>query len=148
MLKLYLSYTLSNISITQFCWFLNKEIFSKFKDSKIQHIKLDENKWNLILLVGNILNSFYKYALFVLRTINIDIYLEFRIFDAIFNYLEYLKKIIKVNIHLLIDIKIKTCNKVSTKLAKYYSRIKELEKILYNFVNMLDFTQKLNLYKL
>jgi len=100
------------------------------------------------LLVNNILNSFYKCTLIVSRTINIDIYLEFRIFDAIFNYLKYLEKIIRVNIYFLIDIVLKTCNKASTKLAKYYLRTKELNNILYNFVNILNSTQKVNLYKL
>ena len=43
------------------------------------------------------LNFFYKCTLIISRTTNIDIYLKFRIFDAIFNYLEYLEKIIKIN---------------------------------------------------
>jgi len=100
------------------------------------------------LLVNNILNSFYEYTLIVSRTININICLEFRIFDAMFNYLEHLKKIIKVNIYSLIDIVFKTCNKASTKLAKYYLKTKKLDNTLYNLVNILDFTQKVSLYKL
>jgi len=100
------------------------------------------------LLVNNIINFFYKFILIVLRTINTNIYLEFRIFNAIFNYLKYLKKIIRINIYSSTNIVIKIDNKVSTKLAKYYLRIKELDNILYNFVNILDFIQKANLYKL
>ena len=83
-----------------------------------------------------------------MQTININIYLEFRVFDIIFNYLKYLEKIIRVNIYFLTNIIIKICNKASTKLAKYYSRIKELDNILYNFTSILDFTQKVSLYKL
>jgi len=94
------------------------------------------------------LNFFSKYTLIVSQTININIYLEFRVFDAIFNYLKYLEKIIRVNIYFSKNIVIKICNKVLTKLAKYYSRIEELDNILYNFVNILDFTQKVNLHKL
>jgi len=100
------------------------------------------------LLINNILNFFYKYTLIILQTININIYLEFRIFDTIFNYLKYLKKIIIINIYFSTNIVIKICNKVLTKLAKYYLRTKKLNNILYNFVNILDFTQKVNLYKL
>jgi len=100
------------------------------------------------LLINNILNFFYKYTLIILQTININIYLEFRIFDTIFNYLKYLKKIIRINIYFSTNIVIKICNKVLTKLAKYYLRTKKLNNILYNFVNILDFTQKVNLYKL
>ena len=83
-----------------------------------------------------------------MQTINTNIYLEFRVFNTIFNYLKYLKKIIRVNIYCLTNIVIKICNKVATKLAKYYSRTKELDNILYNFVNILDFIKKINLYKL
>jgi len=81
------------------------------------------------------LNSFYKYTLIVSRIINISIYLKFRVFNAIFNYLKYLEKIIRVNIYSSTNIVLKTCNKVSTKLVKYYLRIKELDNILYNLIN-------------
>jgi len=70
-------------------------------------------------------NLFYKCTFIVLRTINIDIYLEFRVFDAIFNYLKYLENIIKDNIYFSNNIIIETCNKTSTKLAKYYLKIKK-----------------------
>ncbi len=57
-----------------------------------------------------------------------------------FNYLKHLEKIIRINVYFLRDIVFKACNKVSTKLAKYYSKIKELDNILYNLVNILNFT--------
>jgi len=65
------------------------------------------------------LNSFYKYTLIVLRTFNTSIYLRFRIFDAIFNYLNYLKKTIEINVCSLTKIITRTCDKTLTKLAKY-----------------------------
>jgi len=99
-------------------------------------------------LFNNILNSFYKCTFIVFRTININIYLEFRIFDAIFNYLNYLKKTITNYSYFLRKIILKACKKASTKLVKYYSKAKEFNKILYNFVNILNFTQKLSLYKI
>jgi len=99
-------------------------------------------------LFDNILNSFYKYTLIVSRTTNIDIYLKFRVFDTIFNYLNYLKKIITNYNCSLKKIIIKECKKASTKLVKYYSKTKKLDKILYNLVNILSFTQKLSLYKI
>ncbi len=83
-----------------------------------------------------------------MRTINTNIYLEFRVFNIIFNYFKYLEKIIRINIYFLTNIVIKTCNKISTKFVKYYLRTKELDNILYNFVNILDFTQKVSVYKL
>jgi len=57
-----------------------------------------------------------------------------------FNYLEHLKKTIEINVCFLTKIVTKTCNKVLTKLAKYYSKIKEFDNTLYNFVNILNFT--------
>jgi len=99
------------------------------------------------LLINNILNSFYKYIFIVLQTINTSIYLEFQVFDTIFNYLKYLKKIIKINVYSSKDIVLKICNKALTKFAKYYSKTKELDNMLYNFVNILNSTQKINLYK-
>jgi len=90
------------------------------------------------LLINNILNSFYKYTFIVLQTININIYLKFRVFDAIFNYLKHFKKIIRINIYFSINIVFKICNKVLIKFVKYYLKIKELDNILYNFVNILD----------
>ncbi len=75
------------------------------------------------------LNLFYETTLLVLRTINTDIYLGFRIFDAILNYLEYLKKKIEVYAYSSRDIILKTCNKASSKLAKYYSRTELVVKI-------------------
>jgi len=83
-----------------------------------------------------------------LRTTNINIYLTSRIFDAIFNYLEYLEKTIQINICFLIKIVTRACNKIWTKLAKYYSKIKKSNSILYNLVNILNSTQKLSLYKI
>jgi len=99
-------------------------------------------------LLNNILNSFYKCTLIVSQTTNTSIYLRFRIFDAIFNYLNYLKKIIIDYDCFLREIIIKACKKASTKLVKYYSKTKELNKILYNLVNILNFTQKLSFYKI
>ena len=100
------------------------------------------------MFINNILIFFYKYILIVLQTININIYLKFRIFDTIFNYFKYLKKIIRINIYFLKNIVFKICNKVSTKFAKYYLKIKKLNNILYNFVNILDSIQKVSFYKL
>ena len=91
-------------------------------------------------MLNNILNSFYKCTLIVFRTTNVNIYLKFRVFDAIFNYFNYLKKTITNYNYFLREIILKACEKASTKLVKYYSKIKELNKMLYNFVNILNST--------
>ena len=83
-----------------------------------------------------------------MQTINTNTYLEFRVFNTIFNYFKYLKKIIRINIYFLKNIVFKICNKVSTKFAKYYLKTKKLDSILYNLVNILDSTQKVSFYKL
>jgi len=84
------------------------------------------------------LNSFYKYTFIVFRTTNVNIYLRFRIFNAIFNYFNYLKKTIIDYDCSLREIIIKACKKVLTKLVKYYLKTKELNKMLYNFVYILN----------
>jgi len=99
------------------------------------------------LFVDSILYSFYKNILIVLRTINTDIYLEFRIFDAIFNYFQELKKIIEIRIYFSTDIVVKTCYKISNKFAKYYSKTEKSDNILYNIVNILNSTEKISFYK-
>jgi len=86
------------------------------------------------LLFNNIVNFFYNYTFIVSQIINTNIYLEYLLFNTIFNYFKYLKKIIRINIYFLIDIILKTCNKILTKFVKYYSKTKELDIILYNFV--------------
>jgi len=94
------------------------------------------------------LNFFYKCTFIVSWTINVNIYLKFQVFDAIFNYFNYLKKTITNYSCFLKEIILKVCKKASTKLAKYYSKIEKLNKMLYNFINILNFTQKLSLYKM
>ncbi len=99
-------------------------------------------------MLNNILNLFYKYIFIVSRTINASIYLKFWVFDAIFNYFNYLKKTITNYICFLREIILKVCKKASTKLVKYYLKTKKFNKILYNFVNILNSSQKLSLYKI
>ncbi len=86
------------------------------------------------------LNFFYKCTFIVFRTTNINIYLKFWVFDTIFNYFNYLKKTITNYSCSLKKIILKACEKVSTKLAKYYSKIKELNRMLYNLANILNST--------
>ena len=85
------------------------------------------------------MNFFYECTFIVLRTTNINIYLKFRIFDAMFNYLEHLEKKIKINVCSLTKIVTRACNKALTKLAKYYSKSKLFDNTLYNLVNILNF---------
>ena len=102
---------------------------------------MNKNECWLILLIGNVLNSFHKYTLTVSRTIQIDIHLRFCIFNYIFDYLKKLKNTITTNTVLLQrTIVIKVCQTVSNKLSKYYSKIEDSNEIIYNLINILDFT--------
>jgi len=74
----------------------------------------------------------------VFRTINVNIYLKFRVFNIVFNYLNYLKKIITNYNCFLKEIILKACKKASTKFVKYYLKIKKLNKMLYNLANILN----------
>jgi len=73
--------------------------------------------------------------------------LKFQIFNALFNYLELIEKNIRRSTYSSSAVIIKTCKKVSIKLAKYYVKIKDNNEIIYNLVNILNSTMKLNLYK-
>ena len=101
----------------------------------------------MILLVNNILNSFYECILIVLRTINADIQLKFRIFNALFNHLKDVKKFIRKSTSSLSAIIIKAYEKVLIKLAKYYFKTEDSDEIIYNITNILNSTMKLSLYK-
>ncbi len=117
------------------------------EDFKIAKIKLDESEWFMILLVDNLLNFFYECTLVVSWTINADIHLRFRIFDALFNHLEQIEKNIRRSTCSLSAVIVKTCEKVSIKLAKYYVKIENNDETIYNLANILNSTMKLNLYK-
>ncbi len=89
-------------------------------------------------MFNNILNFFYKYTFIVCRTTNTNIYLRFQVFNIVLNYFNYLKKTITNYSCFLKQIILKVCKKALTKLIKYYLKIEKLNKILYNFVNILN----------
>ena len=93
------------------------------------------------------LQSFYELILIIFRTINVDIHLNFRLFDAFFNYFNVIEEVIRNNVYFSKALVIKACELINTKLAKYYSKIKNKDELIYNFVIILDSTQKLNLYQ-
>ncbi len=89
-------------------------------DAKIQAIWLKKNEWSLVLLVDNMLNSFYELTLIISRIINVDIHLEFRMFDALFNYLNVIETIVRDNACTSQALVLRACELASNKLAKYY----------------------------
>ena len=91
--------------------------------------------------------SFYKLILIVFRTTNVNMHLKFRLFNVLFNYFNVVKKIIRDNACFSKTLIIKACELTFTKLAKYYSKIKNKDELIYNLVMILDLTQKLNLYR-
>ncbi len=102
----------------------------------------------MILLVDNLLNSFYECTLIVLWTTNTDIHLKFQIFNAIFNHLEQIEKNIRRSTCSSSAVIVKTCKKVSIKLVKYYVKIKYSNETIYNLANILNSIIKLSLYKI
>ncbi len=116
-------------------------------DAKIQAIWLKKNEWSLVLLIDNMLNSFYKLTLIVSRIINVDIHLEFRMFDALFNHLNVIEMIIHDNACTSQALVLRACELASNKLAKYYFKMKNKDELIYNLAMILNSTQKLNLYQ-
>ncbi len=91
--------------------------------------------------------SFYKLILIVSKTTNVNMHLKFRLFNAFFNYFDVVKRIIRNNAYSLKTFIIKVCELTFTKLAKYYFKIKNKDKLIYKLAIILDFIQKLNLYQ-
>ncbi len=81
------------------------------------------------------------------RTTNVNMHLKFRLFNAFFNHFNVVEKIICDNACSSKTLVIKACELTFTKLAKYYSKIKNKDELIYNLVMILDFIQKLNLYQ-
>jgi len=80
------------------------------------------------------------FFLIMSKTTNVNIHLKFRLFNAFFNYFNAIKKIICDNACFLKTLVIKVCELIFTKLAKYYSKIDDKDKLIYNFVIILNST--------
>jgi len=87
------------------------------------------------------LNSFYELTLIVSKIINVDIHLEFQMFDALF------ETIVRDNACTSQALVLRACKLASNKLAKYYFKTKSKDELIYNLAMILDSTQKLNLYQ-
>ncbi len=116
-------------------------------DAKIQAIQLKKNEWSLVLLIDNMLNSFYELTLIVSRIVNVDIHLEFQMFDALFNHLNVIEMIVRDNVCTSQALVLWACELAFNKLAKYYFKMKNKDELIYNLAMILNFTQKLNLYQ-
>ncbi len=114
-------------------------------DAKIQAIWLKKNEWSLVLLVDNMLNSFYELTLIVSKIININIHLKFQMFDALFNHLNVIKTIVRDNACTSQALVLRACELTSNKLAKYYFKTKSKNELIYNLA-MID--NKIYLYKM
>ncbi len=84
--------------------------------------------------------SFYKLILIVFKTTNVNIHLEFRLFDALFNYFNIVERVIRDNAYSSKTLVIKVCELTFTKFAKYYSKIKNKNELIYNLVIILNLT--------
>ncbi len=92
------------------------------------------------MLVDNMLNSFYELTLIVSRIINVDIHLEFWMFDVLFNHLNVIEMIVRDNACISQALVLRACELASNKLAKYYFKMKSKDKLIYNLIMILDST--------
>jgi hypothetical protein len=67
-------------------------------------------------------------------------------FDALFNHLNVIEIIVRNNACITQALIIRACELTSTKLAKYYSKMKSKDELIYNLAMILNSTQKLKLY--
>ncbi len=91
--------------------------------------------------------SFYKLTLIIFRIINVNIHLEFQMFNALFNHLNVIEIIVCNNVCTSQALIFWTYELTSNKLAKYYFKIKSKDELIYNLTMILNSTQKLNLYQ-
>jgi len=93
------------------------------------------------------LNSFYELTLIVFKIINVNIHLKFSMFNAFFNYFNAIEMIVCNNMCILQALVVQAYKLSFTKLAKYYSKMKSKDELIYNFAMILNSTQKLKLYQ-
>ena len=99
------------------------------------------------MFIDNILNFIYEFILIVSRTINIEIYLKFRLYDAFFDHLNIIEK--KIVNRLSNDMKrliVKICETINQQFSKYYFKIENKNNLIYNFANILNSIMKTNIY--
>jgi len=109
-------------------------------DAKIQVIQLKKNEWSLILLIDNMLNSFYELTLIVFKIINVDMHLKFQMFDAFFNHFNVIETIVHNNACTSQVLVFWACKLTSNKLAKYYFKMKSKNELIYNLTMILNST--------
>ncbi len=78
---------------------------------------------------------------------DIGMHLGFRLFDALFNHIDAIERIIRNNACPSKTLVIKACELASTKLAKYYSKTEGKGGLICNLAMVLASTQKLTLYR-
>jgi hypothetical protein len=93
------------------------------------------------------LNSFYELTLIMSKIINVDIYLKFQMFDALFTHFNAIKMIIHNNACISQALVLQACELTSAKLTKYYFKMKSKDELIYNLTMILNSTQKLKLYQ-
>jgi len=81
--------------------------------------------------------SFYKLILIMFKTINVNMHLKFRLFNALFNYFNAIKRIIRNNAYSSKTLVIKACELAFTKFAKYYSKTISKSELIYSLAIIL-----------
>jgi hypothetical protein len=68
-------------------------------------------------------------------------------FDALFNHFNAIEMIVHNNACTSQALVLQACELASEKLAKYYSKMKSKDELIYNLTMILNSTQKLKLYQ-
>ena len=127
--------------------YINIWITIHFQNKKIEVAKIQHNEWQYILLIRTLFNKFYKVILIVSRISNSNVHLKFWSFDVMFDHLQKIENIFQESHYYYRNFILAACETASKKLDKYYNRIWKKREIIYNFVNILYFSQKLKLYQ-
>ena len=99
------------------------------------------------MLLSNILNLFYQITLTVFRTTNVSVHQAYTLFDTMYFHLNEVKTTINASKSSNKNLIIKVCEKVELKLSKYYIKIVDKNDTIYDIVMILNFIQKISLFK-
>ena len=116
-------------------------------DVKIVKIRLTEDEWELILLLGSMLRTFYEITLVVSRTTNASVQTGLIVFNALYDHLDSIAESMRLSQFSGKALILTACEKAIRKLRKYYARTINEGGRIYNLANILDPTSKLSLYE-
>ena len=133
--------------VYQFRRFVDQWINENRNDVKIVKIRLIENEWKLILFFENMLKTFYEITLIVFQITNVNVQIEFIVFNVLYDYFDFIVELMRLNQFSNKTLFLIVCEKIIKKFKKYYVKTINENKKIYSFINILNLINKLSFYE-